>query len=241
MTQRSLLDNTLILFMSDNGGNLEGGTKGILQGNPPGGPDSKVFCGQSWATLQNTPFRRYKHFVHEGGTSTPLIAHWPDGIKAKGELRAQTGHLIDIMATCVDVAGAQYLAEFNGQTIHPMDGCSLVPAFANQPIPRTAPLFWEHEGNAAVWQGDWKLVRFQWNGRWELYNMAVDRTEQNNLAAAQPERVGELSKLWQDWAMHANVLPENRRDFEKHATPGDGYGGSADTVPTLSAKTKKQE
>ena len=245
LAERGMLDSTLILFMSDNGGNFEGGPDGIMKGpGDPGAANSTVWCGQSWAALENTPFRRYKHFEHEGGISTPLIVHWPDGVKAKNEFRTQPGHLIDIMATCADVAGAQYPAEFNGHPIHPMDGRSLVPAFSNKPVQRNAPLFWEHEGNAAVRQGDWKLVRFQWNGVWELYNIKSDRTEQNNLAAAQPERVETMAKLWHDWAEHANVLPAARRNFgDAHfrATPHDGYGGPADTVPALSTKTKNQE
>lgn len=223
LAKRGLLDNTLILFMSDNGGNFEGGLEGKIGGNPPGGPDSAVYCGESWATLENTPFRRYKHFEHEGGISTPLIVHWPDGIKAKNELRKQPGHLIDIMPTCVEVAGAQYPTNYDAHTIHPMAGRSLVPAFANQPIQRDA-IYWEHEGNAAVLQGDWKLVRFQWNGGWELYNLKMDRTEQHDLSAQEPERVKQLSALWNAWAKQNNVLPEVHMNF-KNMTPNDGYGG----------------
>jgi arylsulfatase len=218
-----LLDNTLIMLMSDNGGNFESGPPGRLEGNNPGGPDSTVFCGESWATLENTPFRRYKHFEHEGGISTPLVVHWPDGVQAKDAIRKQSGHLIDIMATCVDVGGAKYPAEFNGHAIHPMDGRSLVPAFANQPIQRDA-IYWEHEGNAAVLKDDWKLVRFRWNGAWELYNMKSDRTEQHDLSVDQPELVKSLSKMWNDWAQRANVLPEMHEPF-KQFNVDDGYGG----------------
>lgn len=228
LAKRGVLNNTLIMFMSDNGGNLETGPNGRLEGNPPGGPDSGVFCGQSWATLENTPFRRYKHFEHEGGISTPLIVHWPDGISAKDELRRQPGHLIDIMATCVDVTGAKYPSEFAGQPIHPLEGRSLVPAFANQPIQREA-IYWEHEGNAAVRQDDWKLVRFQWDGPWELYNVKADRTEQHDLSAEQPERVKALSALWNDWAKRDNVLPEVHENFSKtkfiRSQLNDSYGG----------------
>lgn len=204
---RGLLENTLILFMSDNGGNAEQGPNGLLKGRgAPGAGDSNIFCGESWANLENTPFRRYKHFNHEGGISTPLIAHWPSGIPAKGELRFQPAHLIDIMATCVAVSGAQYPAQFNGQPILSMEGKSLLPAFANQPISRDA-IFWEHEGNAAVRVGDWKLVRFHRAGAWELYNMKADRTELNDLAAQEPARVKELSEKWEAWAIRARVKP----------------------------------
>jgi arylsulfatase len=107
LKDRGELDNTLILFLSDNGGNAESGPNGKLNGDPPGSAQSDVFCGQSWATLENTPLRRYKHYNHEGGIATPLIVHWPARINARGELRHQPGHLVDIMATCVDVAGAK--------------------------------------------------------------------------------------------------------------------------------------
>jgi len=228
LTKRGLLENTLILFMSDNGGNWEGGLMGTLNGRSPGGPDSQVFCGESWATLENVPFRRYKHFEHEGGIATPFIVHWPDGIQAKGALRSQTGHLIDIMPTCVELAGAKYPTNFDGHTILPPAGRSLVPAFADQPIQRDA-IYWEHEGNAAVRQGDWKLVRFEWDGRWELYNLKTDRTEQHDLSAQDPERVKEMSALWNAWAKQYNVLPEVHRNFEgqpEQFIPNDGYGGT---------------
>ncbi len=127
---RGLLDDTLILFLSDNGGNAEGGPAGQTRGTGPiGGPQSYVMLGMNWATLANTPFRRYKHFTHEGGISTPLIAHWPHGIPAErnGSLEKQPGHVIDLMATAVDLSGAKYPAEFRGNAILPMEGVSLRP------------------------------------------------------------------------------------------------------------------
>ena len=206
LKQRGVLDNTLILFMSDNGGNAESGPKGRLEGDNPGNGASTVFCGQSWATLENTPFRRYKHFNHEGGIATPLIAHWPEGITAKGELRSQPGHLVDIMATVVDVAAAKYPAEFKGKTILPMEGRSLVPAIGGKSIEREA-LFWEHEGNAAVRVGDLKLVRVGGKGAWELYDLKADRTELQDLASSQPAKVKELAAKWEAWAKRAQVIP----------------------------------
>jgi arylsulfatase len=206
LKQRGVLDNTLIIFLSDNGGNAESGPRGRLEGASPGAAYSTVFCGQSWATLENTPFRRYKHFNHEGGIATPFIVHWPAGVAARGELRQQPGHLVDVMATCVDLAGAKYPAEFQGRSILPMEGRSLVPAFANQPIQRDA-LFWEHEGNAAVRVGDWKLVRLGRNGPWELYNLKTDRTELHDLAATEPDRAAELAAKWDAWATRTNVKP----------------------------------
>jgi len=205
LKERGELDNTLILFLSDNGGNAEGGPNGRSEGDPSK-PNSDWFCGESWAFLENTPFRRYKHFNHEGGIATPLIAHWPAGIKARDELRAQPGHLIDILPTCLEVAGAAPLKERAGVAVLPPEGRSLLPAFANEAIQRDA-LFWEHEGNAAVRVGDLKLVRAGRNGAWELYDLKRDRTEQHDLAAAQPDKVKELTDQWEAWALRANVKP----------------------------------
>ena len=204
LKQRGQLDNTLILFMSDNGANAESGPHGRLEGKYPGATGSAVFEGQSWATLSNTPLRRYKHFNHEGGISTPLIAHWPAQIKTPGELRHQPGHLIDVMATCVALSGAHYPTEFKGQAIQPMEGRSLLPAFANQPIERDA-IYWEHEGNAAIRVGDMKLVRLGATGAWELYDLKADRTEQHDLAAEKPDLAKELAAKWDAWAERCNV------------------------------------
>ncbi len=205
LRQRGVLDDTLILFMSDNGGNAEAGPKGKTVGDPSKG-GSDWFCGMSWAFVENTPFRLFKHFNHEGGIATPLIAHWPAGIAAKGQWRTQPAHLIDIMATCVEVGGAAYPQTFRGQDILPMEGKSLVGAFANRPIERDA-LYWEHEGNAAVRAGDLKLVRRRRAGAWELYDLKADRTELRDLAAAQPDKVRELAAKWEAWALRAQVTP----------------------------------
>jgi arylsulfatase len=209
LEERKMLDNTLILFLSDNGANAETGPKGRLDAKPgslPGSEKSDVFEGQSWATLSNTPLRRYKHFNHEGGIATPLIVHWPAKIKTPGELRKQPGHLIDIMATCVDVSGAAYPAEFKGHKILPMEGKSLVPALDDKPIERDA-LYWEHEGNAAIRVGDWKLVRLGRGGPWELYDLKADRTELHNLAGAKPSMAHELAVKWDRWAERTHVKP----------------------------------
>ncbi len=227
---RGVLENTLILFLSDNGGNAESGVRGRLEGANPGTVGSTVFCGQSWATLENTPFRRYKHFNHEGGIATPLIAHWPAGIQAKGELRSQPGHLVDIMATVADVGSAKYPAEFKGKSIPPMEGRSLAPAFAGKPIERDG-LFWEHEGNAAVRAGDWKLVRKGGQGTWELYDLKADRTELHDLASAQPAKVKELAAQWEAWAKRAHVLP-GPAQFS-------GGGAPADSTTAPAAKKKR--
>ena len=221
LKKQGVYDNTLIMFMSDNGGNAETGPKGKSKGDPSDA-DSSWYCGQSWASLENTPFRYYKHYNHEGGISTPLIVHWPAGIKAKGELRTQPGHLIDIMPTCAEVAGATYPKTFKGQPIKPMEGRSLVGAFANKPIAREA-LYWEHQGNAAVRVGDMKLVRAGGHSPWELYDLSKDRTESlNNLAAKEPERAKELAAKWEAWAKRADVMLTGGKKGKK--APGGEEG-----------------
>jgi arylsulfatase len=207
LKQRGLLEDTLILFLSDNGGNAEGGPPGVTNREGPiGSPNTYVLLGMNWATLNNTPFFRYKHFTHEGGISSPLIAHWPAGIPTdrRGSLENQPAHLVDIMATAVDLAGARYPGEFNGNAILPMEGVSLRPAFAAQPLARTRPLFWEHEGNKAVRDGRWKLVQ-KWRGPWELYDMEADRTEQRDLVKERPELAARLEAAWNQWAARAFV------------------------------------
>jgi arylsulfatase len=174
----------------------------------PGPYDTYIAYGQGWANVSNTPFREYKHWVHEGGIATPLIAHWPAGIKPglRNTYVRDAGHLIDLMATCVDLAGASYPAEHNGRKIHPQEGISLRPAFEGKPLAREQPIFWEHEGNRAIRDGKWKLVA-RHNQEWELYDMEADRTEMHNLAARMPERVKELSGKWDAWAKRAGVQP----------------------------------
>ncbi len=237
-------ENTLIMFLQDNGGCAEGmGRAGPMKeraesptlpplakdylqpdmipkqtrdgypvrqgkGVMPGGADTYIGYGQAWANVSNTPFREYKHWEHEGGISTPLIAHWPAGIPAgrAGILESQPAHLIDVMATCVDVAGAKYPEQFKGKDIQPMEGVSLVPAFAGVPLARSQPLFWEHEGNRAVRDGEWKLVS-KHPGKWELYNMTEDRTEMHDLSAQQSERVVQMAAQWDAWSKRVGVLP----------------------------------
>jgi arylsulfatase A-like enzyme len=234
LRQREELENTLILFMSDNGGNAESGVPGRLAGDHPGDGRSDVFVGECWATLNNTPFVRFKHFTDEGGIATPLIAHWPAGISSarRGRLEPQPGHVIDIMATCVDVAGAQYPTESNGQQITPLEGVSLRPAFEGLPLQRPNPIFWEHEGNRAVLDGQWKLVALA-DRPWRLYDIARDRTEQHDLAAAQPERARALGAKWDGYAARANVLPLGGwKD-----TAAKKKGGKAGTLTLSNRKT----
>lgn len=137
--------------------------------------------------------------------ATPLIVHWPEGIEAKGELRHQLGHIVDIMATCVDVADVAYPAQHHGQRIIPCEGLSLTPVFANEDRPYPT-IGWEHEGNRGVRKGKWKLVALRGEA-WELYNLARDRTELHNLADRFPEKVVELEKEYHAWAERCGIEP----------------------------------
>ena len=173
----------------------------------PGPEDTYVAYGRDWANVSNTPFREYKHWVHEGGISTPFIAHWPAGIKARGEVRNDPGHLIDLMATAIDLAGATYPGERKGEKTYPLEGASLRPMFEGKPLKRERPIFFEHEGNRAVRDGKWKLVAKGPGGKWELYDMENDRTEMKDLAPSHPEKVRELVGQWETWALRAQVIP----------------------------------
>lgn len=203
---RGALDNTLILFLSDNGGNAESGPDGIFNGDPPGGPNSNLYLGMNWAALTTTPFRRFKHFTHEGGIAVPLIAHWPQGIprSRRNAIEHQPGHVVDVMATVVDVTGAAYPREFKGNTIQPTEGASLRPALGGRRIDRRQPLYWEHEGNRAIRDGRWKLVSRFPDG-WELYDLTADRVERTDLAAKHPDVVTRLSAAWEAWAKRTHV------------------------------------
>jgi len=155
--------------------------------------------------MSNTPFRLYKHWIHEGGISTPLIMHWPQGIDQPGGIRHAPGYLPDIMATILDITGVPYPSSVNDREILPLEGHSLRSAFEADQIERP-PMFWEHEGNAAVRIGQWKLVR-QYPDPWELYNLEDDRTELHDLAPQYPDKVGEMKQLYEQWAARCGVLP----------------------------------
>jgi arylsulfatase len=191
-------ENTLIFFLSDNGASAEIMVRGA--GHDPQAPlgSATTFpcLGPGWSSCSNTPFRRHKTWVHEGGISTPLIVHWPQGIAAKGELRHSPGHVIDIVPTILDVTGAPRITTWEEKPVPSAPGKSLVATFkSNAPLERES-LWWLHEGNKALRQGNWKIVATK-NGGWELYNLATDRGEMLNLATQEPARVQQMAALWQ--------------------------------------------
>lgn len=225
-------ENTLILFLSDNGGCAEDlpdslpwweariAEEGIAtlttrDGRPvrfgnrpdivPGTEDTYCSYGRPWANLSNAPFRLYKHWVHEGGIATPFIVHWPRRIAARGEIRHQTGQLPDLMATLIELAGATYPAERDGHAVKPHEGFSLVPTFSEASSDRPA-LCWEHEGNAAVRVGTWKLVR-KYPGDWQLHNIESDRAEMVDLSEKQPGIARDLRNIYELWARRCGVRP----------------------------------
>lgn len=200
-------ENTLVIFLSDNGGCHEKGPLGFdrrKNGLPPGGVDSFMSYGRSWANASNTPFRLFKHWLHEGGIATPFIARWPAVIKQKGQITHQVGHVIDLMATCLDVAGAKYPKSFGHNDIIPLEGKSLVPILAGKTRNPHEYLFWEHEESKAVRYGKWKLVTEK-TGSWQLYDLEQDRSEANNLVDKHPEIVSRLESKYEQWAKRCGV------------------------------------
>jgi len=263
-------ENTLIVFLADNGGCAEelGDCRdwiatgfeqvGTLQtrngrdvrfGNfpdiSPGGEESYASYGVPWANVSNTPFRLYKHWVHEGGIATPFIVHWPAEISADGELRHQPAQLPDLMATFLDVAGVDYPAEYNERAIKPLEGVSLSPTFADRPHNREV-LYWEHEGNRAVRRGKWKLV-CKYPGAWELYDMEAGRTELADLSGEHPEIVRALAALYDAWAERCEVTPwqelldhrESRKDLVGKAT--DAAAASGLFLPGVGGRAAQAE
>ena len=191
-------ENTLIMFASDNGASAEIMVRnGGHDPQAPAGSERTYLClGPGFSSACNTPHRRHKTWVHEGGISTPLIAHWPAGIASKGELRQTPGHMIDFVPTALEVAGVQKPKEWDGEPIPPAPGKSLVNAFSSAQTVSRDSLWWLHEGNRAVRVGEWKLVAAK-NEPWQLYDLKTDRAEQHDLATQMPEKVKELESAWQ--------------------------------------------
>jgi len=220
-------DNTIVMFLSDNGGCAEFLAEDTNRAQPyrygaptqdgrpvvvgniptlsPGPDDTFMSYDIQWANASNTPFRLFKHWVHEGGISTPFIVSWPDQIK-QDRIVSEPTQVIDIFATCIDAAGAGYPSEFNGHAITPLEGESLVPVLNELPWSRQQTIFWEHEGNRAVRSGQWKLVS-EFGKAWELYDMNEDRSELIDLSHGDQTRVRELARLHAEWAERCGVQP----------------------------------
>jgi len=213
--------NTLVLFLSDNGPSDQShrpldppGRPWRLDGSPtrsgnrpdimPGGADTFVTYGPPWANVSATPLRGYKATCYEGGIAAPLIARWPDVIRQRGQITHQPGHVIDVMATCLEVAGATYPDRFQGRELLPLEGRSLVPIFHGRQRDAHESLCWNVGGTRAVRIGPWKLVAAN-KRAWELFNLETDRSERNDLAAGHPERVREMSAAYQRWAKHVGI------------------------------------
>ena len=220
-------ENTIIFFASDNGASAEmlvrdGGHDPQAE---PGSAATYLSIGPGFSSACNTPHRRHKTWVHEGGISTPLIVHWPAGIAAKGELRHTAGHLIDIVPTVLELAGVQKPKEWQGEAIPEAPGRSLATAFAKDVLVPRESLWWMHEGHRAVRVGDWKLVALR-GEPWELYDLQTDRAEQHDLAAKNPEKVKELERVWQEQAdrfteLARKTLPEKPNVKNEGAGAGE--------------------
>ena len=206
------LNNTLILFLSDNGASAEIMVRddGHNPEAPPGSAETYLCLGPGWSTACNTPFRRHKTWVHEGGISTPLIVHWPHGLSSQGALRTCPAHVIDIVPTILDVCGVDRLNDWQGTPVPVAPGISLKSTFERDcPVARDH-LWWLHDGHRAIRRGDWKLVSLC-DQSWELYDLRVDRAEQHNLANDHPRRVRELEWRWTQTATEFGHLYRAKR------------------------------
>ena len=209
LKENNAWDNTLILFLSDNGGCAEDISGRNLNDPsvPIGARGSYVAYRKPWAVASNTPFRRYKQWTEEGGIATPLIAHWPAGISRKNEWVQPYAHVVDIMATCAEVAGIPYPTTYQGHLIKPQRGQSLLPLLTGDSLPTPSrPLYWEHFGNQAMRQGPWKLISHGPDYQWSLFNMREDPTELHDVAVEYPRVLQEMAKEYEDWASAVGVV-----------------------------------
>ncbi|MHC4405840.1 MAG: arylsulfatase [Planctomycetota bacterium] len=234
LEKRGALDNTVIMFFSDNGCSGELGLFGMnWHQNKSANYDQwrkasgwSISQGQCWATYSNTPLRKYKQYVHEGGIASPFIAHWPKGIPEGGRIVSdQVFHLVDVMPTLCELAGTEYPGEYQGRRLTPNPGISMVPYWKGRvEEPERRTLYWQHMNHSAVRDGDWKLVTLNDRDqlKWELYNLSEDRSEMDNIIAQHPEVARELQTKWHAWATEVNVLPfPEERDEDEPNHPSD--------------------
>jgi arylsulfatase len=211
LKQSGQFDNTLVLFLSDNGASAEfldngpGKRRGHNPGAETGSPGSHRCLEVGWANACNTPFREHKMWMHEGGISTPLVAHWPRGIENPNRNAADVGHVMDLMPTLLELAGVSYPRELSGRHLQPLAGRSFAAVLRGETLPQDRTLGFEHEGNRALRRGDMKVVA-TYQGAWELYDLDRDRTETHDLAETQRDQVQELVSLWEAWAREVGVV-----------------------------------
>jgi arylsulfatase len=210
LDQAGVAEETIVFFLSDNGGCAswprdEKGFEEYNRGIPVGDARGYEFVGPGWGWAQNAPFRRHKVWTYEGGIATPLVVRWP-GVVEPGSITHQVGHLVDFMPTLIELGEARYPETFNGEVIPPLEGKSLVPILRGRERQAHAALCWALFGNRAIRQGDWKLVWGASDRRWELYDLAADRTETNDLAAEHPDRVTAMAVDWERWARKCEVI-----------------------------------
>ena len=221
---QGVFDDTVIFFLSDNGASAEQ----IIRGDghdpnaPPGSAKTFLSIGPAWSSLANTPLRLHKSWTHEGGISTPLIVHWPNGFAARGELRKNPGHIIDLAPTILELAGGQWPTTVAGQSVPPTPGRSLVPVFAKDGTVTHDYFWWFHDGNRAIRIGDWKLVADHQNP-WELYDLRADRSETTNVADSHPDFVRKLDQEWNRHLQEFTIIA--RKDLPS------GQPGWKDTPP----------
>lgn len=199
-------ENTLVVFLSDNGATAEIMIRGDLHDKDaaPGSAATHLCLGPGWSTAANTPFRLHKHWNHEGGVSSPAIWHWPKGIRARGELRRNQSHFVDMVPTMLELAGVETPKEHNGVARPEFPGSSLVPLLSKDGTVAKQFIYFRHEGNRGLRKGNWKIVRAGEGGEWEMYDLSEDRGEIKNLAKSMPDRLQEMTSEWerldQQWA-----------------------------------------
>jgi len=223
LKDRDMFDNTLIVFLSDNGAcheRMPPWESPYPTDGAPGSERSFPSYDPPWANASNTPYRYFKSYLLQGGMATPFVASFPNGGIPAGSINSSTvGHITDLMATVLDLAGAAYPTEYKGNAVTPTPGMSLVPALKGEAQQGRQTLFWEHNRNRAVRDGDWKLVSTYFplgndapKHEWELYNLAADPSELNDLAAEMPEKVAEMVEQYEAWAQEVGALSLEQRD-----------------------------
>ena len=208
-------DNTLVLFLSDNGACPYDFNR--TPDIPPGPAESGRSYDSEWANASNTPFRLYKRFIHEGGIATPCIVRWPDVIQKGGTWNNEVGHVIDILPTLAELGNARYPEQVADHDILPLDGTSLAAALRGGTVQREKPLFWERSGNRGVRDGRWKLVA-EHAKTWELYDLERDRTELQNLVRREPDRVRDMARLYDEWAANAGAVSNQAAEQMQSST-----------------------